>query len=163
MGMKWAAKFCPIAKFVLKIDDDISLNAYELTNYLEEITLKFPHLENTMICKVIRQAHVRRDIKNKFYISKQDYPDDAYPTYCNGPSYLLTSDLARKLFIKSLHFKNFVFEDIHISSLALTLNASFVDINQYYNDITFLKNINVSSITTDQVEGFFFFRVIRIS
>ena len=116
MGMKWAAKFCPKAKFVLKIDDDIGLNTYELISYLEEITWKFPHLQNTMICQIIHRANVGRNTTNKFYISKDDYPEDEYPSYCNGPSYLLTSDLARKLFIKSLHFKNFVFEDIHISS-----------------------------------------------
>ena len=42
LALKWAPAFCSNAKFVIKMDDDVFLNAINLANFLES---SYPHIE----------------------------------------------------------------------------------------------------------------------
>ena len=42
LALKWAPAFCSTAKFVIKMDDDVFLNAINLANFLES---RYPHIE----------------------------------------------------------------------------------------------------------------------
>ncbi len=133
--MKWAAAFCEQAAFLLKIDDDMSFNVYRVMKYLDQLLLQKSSgiLNKTMICKINRNATVARNLANKFYVSLETYPHDVYPNYCDGPAYLFTADLAKIFYIRSLHAKMFVFEDVNIGLLAKDLNVHFINIDRYYD------------------------------
>ncbi len=137
MGLKWAATYCPGAKFLLKIDDDVCLNSYKLLNFLHERTAAGPP-HDQMICRPHYNSNVIRDPRDKFFVPVQDYPAKQWHTYCDGAAYLLTTDLAAKFFARSLHVANFVFEDIHMGSLARDVGAQIVDIRGRYDMVTFV-------------------------
>ncbi len=131
--MKWAAALCEQATFLLKIDDDMSFNVYRVMKYLDQLKKSSGILKKTMICKLNRNATVVRNLTNKFYVSPETYPHDVYPIYCDGPAYLLTADLAKMFYIRSLYAKMFVFEDVNIGLLAKDLNVHFINIDRYYD------------------------------
>lgn len=75
MGIRWASKYCENAKYIMKLDDNILLNSYNLVKFLEKKVIK-----NTFLCKTWQDAAVRRDNTSKFYIPKDVYKFDHYPT-----------------------------------------------------------------------------------
>lgn len=95
-----------------------------------KVTMSYP--SNTMICRPHYNSPVDRNLNSKFYLSKKDYPNDSFHTYCDGGAYMFTIDLATKFFIEALHTESFKFEDIHVGYLAKTLNVMFVDISERY-------------------------------
>ncbi|NWV12979.1 B3GT5 galactosyltransferase, partial [Ptilonorhynchus violaceus] len=39
-----------------------------------------------------------RDRAYKWFVPREVYPNDTYPPYCGGPGYVLSGDLARRVF-----------------------------------------------------------------
>ena len=143
VGMRWTAIYCSNSRFILKIDDDIVLNANPLLNYLKQIQNEF--MKNTIFGMVYKNAPVCRDKSSKFYVDRKDFEKDFYPDYLDGEAYLFTSDLAQKFYSASLNIKNFVFEDIYIGLLTAELNATQKDIsNKYLLTNKFNDNDNIS-------------------
>ena len=125
MGMKWVSKYCTKAKFVLKVDDDVIVNSFSLLNYLKSMNSS---LSNTMICRYNPNSKVPRDKLSKFYVSPEEYSNEYFIPYCDGPAYLLSIDLADSLYKQSLVQKLFKFEDVYVGMLAANLNVSYVNI-----------------------------------
>ena len=72
-SIKWASVYCSNAKYFLKIDDDMIVNAPNLIKWLESNTYS-----NTFLCNPLWNSEVIRDNTSKFYMSKQDYYEDTY-------------------------------------------------------------------------------------
>ena len=59
-------------------------------------------------------APVVRFNTSKFYLSKEEHPKDFFVPYCEGPSYLLTTDLTKKMYDLSFYTTQFKFEDVYV-------------------------------------------------
>ena len=130
MGFKWIAEFCNNTKFVLKVDDDVVVNTHFLLKYLNTIWKSRP--QNTFLCKVL-QKNVIRNPKSKFFVSKQVYKDDVYPTYCLGACYLFTADLTPKLATTSDKTRFFGFEDLFATGfMGVKLRANYLNFTKFY-------------------------------
>ena len=111
MGLEWAAKYCDF-NFLLKADDDVFVNPYNLMDYLgKPDTSK----TNLYIGRCWYGSFVMRRGKNG--VSWKEYNKTKYPPFCSGPAYVLSSDLVSKLWelfdVKRV-FKN---EDVYIGML----------------------------------------------
>ncbi len=84
MGLKWASKYCSQAKFFLKVDDDVLVNSHYIIGYLESMINLTEPLTNTFMCLVHRNATVKRNPYNKYYMSYEEFGEDYYKTYCGG-------------------------------------------------------------------------------
>ncbi|XP_054836434.1 beta-1,3-galactosyltransferase 1-like [Eublepharis macularius] len=96
MGMEWVTRFCPNATYVMKADSDIFLNVGYLVSKLLQ-----PHLppkKDYMTGYIYRNTGPLRDKAYKWYVPREVYPNDTYPPYCGGPGYVLSGDLAKKVF-----------------------------------------------------------------
>ena len=78
--MKWARTYSNNTRFFLKVDDDMIVNTYALLPYLD--TYKDP--VNSLLCSDNAHSEVTRNKNSKWYITKEQYPDEYYPPYCNG-------------------------------------------------------------------------------
>ena len=132
MGFKWVSNFCQNAKYTLKIDDDVVVNIPFLIDYLEGLVKKNTNQKNTLIGKCFESRGVIRDINSKFYISKDEFKEDYYVQYCEGPAYTLSTDLALSMYNSSLYTEFFKFEDVYVGVLAKNLNSTFSYINKNY-------------------------------
>lgn len=88
MAFKWSAKYCPQAKFLLKVDDDVLVNSYYLKNYLKSMFNETEPLKNTFLCLKHTNATVKRNTTHKYYLSKEEYSEDYFKPYCSGKRYL---------------------------------------------------------------------------
>ena len=132
MGLKWVSAYCSKAKFALKVDDDTVVNVGNLLAYLNETSSKNVTLENTLLCRKLSHKLVKRDESVKFFISKKQFFPDEYPTYCDGPAYLLTTDVAQRFYNISSRVSSFIWEDVYMGLLAAKANASFLDLTESY-------------------------------
>ena len=157
IGFKWVSSYCQNAKYTLKVDDDVVVNVHFLIEYLEGSIKKNKKQKNTIIGKCNKKRQVIRNINSRFFMSKDEFKDDYYKEYCEGPAYLLTTDLVPKMYYKSLNTNLIKFEDVYVGLLARNLSSTFVYINKYYrlskqyNTYCHLKN------ETRLNENFFFY------
>lgn len=96
MGMEWVTKFCPTASYVLKIDSDMFLNV----NYLMYTLLKpdLPARKNYISGYYIAKFRVQRLRGRKYYVPKEIYTGDMYPSYVAGQGYVFSGDMAKKIY-----------------------------------------------------------------
>eukprot|EP00095_Tigriopus_kingsejongensis_P009027 maker-scaffold458_size165745-snap-gene-0.17 protein:Tk09027 transcript:maker-scaffold458_size165745-snap-gene-0.17-mRNA-1 annotation:"udp- c:betagal beta- -n-acetylglucosaminyltransferase 5-like" len=60
-GMEWTLRECSHVKWVLKIDDDMIVNPYELNRYIE----MYPNEDSCIHCRVFTGVEVIRDMSSK--------------------------------------------------------------------------------------------------
>ncbi|XP_075434312.1 beta-1,3-galactosyltransferase 2-like [Ascaphus truei] len=96
MGMEWVAKFCPNASYVMKIDNDMFLNVDYLIRSL--LRPEMPARSDYFTGYIVANTGPYRRRSSKWYVPKEIYPNSTYPPYCAGPGYVLSVDMARKIY-----------------------------------------------------------------
>ncbi|NWU97056.1 B3GN5 glucosaminyltransferase, partial [Upupa epops] len=94
MSVEWAVTFCPQARYVLKADDDVFVGVVSLVGYLLSLT----QLEDVYLGRVIHQAVPDRDPKSPGFVPIYQYPQEFYPDYCDGSAFVMSQDVARKVY-----------------------------------------------------------------
>ncbi|ESN94124.1 hypothetical protein HELRODRAFT_87830 [Helobdella robusta] len=128
-AMKWVSEYCSHARFIIKTDDDIVVNIFLLFNYLDKQMLT----TNTIFCRVWSRMLVMRE--GKWKVDVEDYPDELYPRYCSGSAFVMTSDLAQKLYNTSHYVPFFWVDDAYLTGFLprkLT-NVTHVSLQKYYH------------------------------
>lgn len=85
MGLKWVTHHCPMAKYVLKTDDDVVVNSHALRQFLTR-ELSPWGAKGLITCQVLEHAQVQRSHRSKWRVSPAEYAPHYYPTYCAGMS-----------------------------------------------------------------------------
>nr|XP_030116065.2 beta-1,3-galactosyltransferase 2-like [Taeniopygia guttata] len=92
MGLEWVSRFCPNASYVMKADHDVFLNLEYLAGLLR------PPRSDFLTGYVYRWTGPLRNRAYKWFVPREVYPNDTYPPYCGGPAYVLSGDLALRVF-----------------------------------------------------------------
>jgi hypothetical protein len=146
MMFKFVASYCSNAKFALKIDDDVVVNPVYLLNFLHYLATakEYEFLNNAFLCRYYTNSKAIRFTNTKFYVSKEEYTPAVFPPYCDGPSYMFTTDLAGLYYYHSKYVKTFKFEDVYLAFLAMRLMSTYLDLDKfYYYDRVWQRNLNV--------------------
>lgn len=110
MGVKYAATYCGGANFVMKTDDDMYVNYNSLVTYLASAnTPKTNHLAGFVI-----NGSPIRDPKSKWYMPRDLYSGNRYPPFCSGTGYVMSGDVALKLYAISEYTGFLYLEDVFI-------------------------------------------------
>ncbi|XP_019591364.1 lactosylceramide 1,3-N-acetyl-beta-D-glucosaminyltransferase [Rhinolophus sinicus] len=96
LQFSWANTFCPHAKFLMTADDDIFIHMPNLIGYLQ--SLEQIGVQDLWIGRVHRGAPPVRDKRSKYYVSYEMYQWPAYPDYTAGAAYVISSDVAAKVY-----------------------------------------------------------------
>lgn len=138
-ALKWISNYCPTARFVLKTDDDIFVNMFTLIRHLEHARPKPGQTEirGLIMCLVWNGMPVMRS--GKWMVSKEEWKEDTYPTYCSGSAFTLSTDVAIALHNVSYHVPFFWVDDFYITGL-LPLKLGNIHHTQFMS--TYLLNGN---------------------
>lgn len=118
MGLKWITAHCNHAKFILKTDDDIFVNIFNLVNHLKSMySFRQGNLSKMVLCLVWYRMKVIRDPKSKWYIPYSEFKEDYFPTYCSGSAYIFTADVAVDMYNVSSQIPFFWVDDFYITGL----------------------------------------------
>ncbi|ETE63524.1 UDP-GlcNAc:betaGal beta-1,3-N-acetylglucosaminyltransferase 5, partial [Ophiophagus hannah] len=96
LQFSWANKFCPHAKFVMSADDDIFIHMPNLIAYLQNLAQI--GAQGVWVGYVYYASIPVRDKKSKYYVSYKMYPWSLYPDYTAGAAYVLSRDVAAKVY-----------------------------------------------------------------
>lgn len=111
--LQWFSDYCQNSKAYFKVDDDVYANLENIVQRLKLLTE-----ERFFFCHVFEYAPPVRNVHSKYYVSKEEYPDDYFPPYCSGTGYVFSSSIVYDLMQKSLESKIFKMEDVFLTGLA---------------------------------------------
>ncbi|KAH8331236.1 hypothetical protein KR067_013085, partial [Drosophila pandora] len=129
MALKHFNKKCfDTSAYFLKADDDSFVNVPNLIHILLGGTLPTYRPHHKMQFRLTATSgvflgHKLSDIKpirkmcNKFFVPRYIYPDPVFPRYLSGSGYLLSRDVARRLFEVAWHTEIIPLEDVFITGL----------------------------------------------
>lgn len=110
MALQWVTHFCRSTVFVLKVDDDVFINVFRLLPLVKYMNMTAEN-KNILMCQVNMKAKVYRT--GKYKVSEEEYAGDYYPPFCLGPAYLMSLDVAERLFFSSKSTAAFKLEDVY--------------------------------------------------
>ncbi|CAH1400930.1 unnamed protein product [Nezara viridula] len=126
MGLKWATKYCKNVKFVIKTDDDILVDLYSLLDIIEN--KKFQLMG--YVLKDMRPIRVKA---NKWYVTRNEYPDENYPSFLSGWMYVVTLEAVKKLLSHARDFNYFWIDDLFVTGMvSQKSNVTLSDISELF-------------------------------
>ncbi|XP_078661721.1 beta-1,3-galactosyltransferase 1-like [Branchiostoma floridae x Branchiostoma belcheri] len=116
-ALKWTSMNCRQAKFVMKTDDDVFVNYPRLVRTLANFRHNAEE-KNLMLGCVVSWAFPVRTPGKKWYMDTEIFPRWLYPPYCIGSGYVMSSDVAHRLYMTSLKVPIVQIEDVYLGICA---------------------------------------------
>ncbi|XP_011257775.1 beta-1,3-galactosyltransferase 5 [Camponotus floridanus] len=130
MGLRWATNNCKHARYIMKMDDDIVVNIYDLLEKLHSGIIE----KDSLAGYIMKNMVPVRELANKWYVSQTEYADNIYPDFVSGWLYITNSQVTSQLinYAKSSH-KYFWIDDVFVTGiLRKDLNIKIQDISKIY-------------------------------
>lgn len=129
MGLSWVSNYCPNAKFIIKMDDDIVFDFHKVVKKITELN----PAEDFMMGYVYRGVTPKRDLANKWYVSYTEYTKMLYPPYLSGWFYITTPRVASQLANLSEQVPYFWVEDVYITGMLVNaLKIQLIDVQELF-------------------------------
>uniref|UniRef100_A0A336MN17 Hexosyltransferase n=1 Tax=Culicoides sonorensis TaxID=179676 RepID=A0A336MN17_CULSO len=136
-ALKHFLRLTPNETYFLKIDDDVFLNTYQLDHIMEKYQTTpgiIGHLES--------QRYAHRDKESKWFTPRWMLSKEALPNFINGPAYLISGSLVKKIYEKALETPLITLEDVFLTGL---VSNELLNI-PLYNNIGFEDYYSIDSI-----------------
>ncbi|XP_003746216.1 beta-1,3-galactosyltransferase 1-like [Galendromus occidentalis] len=148
--IRYAAVFCPSVRHVLKVDDDVLLNAKKFlddTAFLKE--------SKTIWGKLAHGWLPIRDPSSKWYVPPFLYNGTVFPDFVTGVSYLMSGDCPALLYEGYLRSRYFYLEDVFWTGLvAEKMGIARHPHEGFANSRVFLRACDTSSSPWFMSHGF---------
>ncbi|XP_006023535.1 beta-1,3-galactosyltransferase 2-like [Alligator sinensis] len=125
MGLEWVARYCPSAHYVFKADSDVFINVGYLVHRV--LRPQCPPRPNFATGYIYRNTGPIRWQNSKWYVPPELYPNTTYPPYCGGPGYVLSGDLAVKVFAVAQTLQTVNMEDVFVGLCLHALGIPVTD------------------------------------
>ncbi|XP_072413118.1 beta-1,3-galactosyltransferase 5-like [Chiloscyllium punctatum] len=124
LGLEWVHRFCPSARFVMKTDSDMFVNVFYLSQLLSS-----KNTTGFFSGQLMRDIRPIRSKANKWYVSKEEFAPALYPRYCSGTGYVLSGDMAGKIWAVSKSIPLLKLEDVYVGLCLTKLLVSPVPVS----------------------------------
>ncbi|XP_034072652.1 lactosylceramide 1,3-N-acetyl-beta-D-glucosaminyltransferase A-like [Gymnodraco acuticeps] len=94
----WVHDYCPQARFLMSADDDIFVHMPNLVKYLRQLLRNKSGVKDFWVGHVHRGAPPVRRKESKYHIPYDLYPWPSYPDYTAGAGYVVSGDVAAKIY-----------------------------------------------------------------
>lgn len=94
----WGHEYCPQARFLMSADDDIFVHMPNLVKYLRQLISIQSGAKDLWVGHVHRGAPPIRRKESKYHVPYDLYPWPSYPDYTAGAGYVVSGDVAAKIY-----------------------------------------------------------------
>ena len=149
--LEWIDNNCPKAAFVLKTDDDMSINVSRLLAFIS----KHSSESKAIYGRLAKKWKPIRNKKSKYYISPWQYKPAIFPDFVTGPAYLLPARISKELYLAALNHTYFKLEDVFVTGIvADSLKIKRIHAPEFLNKRVPLTPCNVQrTISIHMVKG----------
>lgn len=130
-ALKNLGQGCRNVRYVLKSDDDLFVDVFQLINFLTENLRN--EMRNFLGCAVALPTEVRRT--GKWQVLLQEYPFKFYPRYCAGAAYVASMDVVDALLTAAKSVPKLRIDDVYVTGiLRRFVGISPQKMNVYYTE-----------------------------
>ncbi|XGW02107.1 hypothetical protein V3C99_014282 [Haemonchus contortus] len=108
-------QYCPKARFLMKIDDDVSVHLDRMID-LWKMDKK---ADMSLYCRVWSKSLPQRKPGNKWFVPKQMWPERYFPQYCNGPMYVVGKRAGQIILDQAQIFIPMTIEDLFYTGILI--------------------------------------------
>ncbi|CAG5124908.1 unnamed protein product [Candidula unifasciata] len=112
--LRWISTYCSNAKFVIRSDDDVNV---KVTSAVEAAERTAQKLNNFIIGHKRVEDRPARNVGNKYYLSKKEYPQQMFPPYLLGGLLVYPVSTAKLLYQAALRVEPIWLEDVYITGI----------------------------------------------
>nr|XP_027217777.1 beta-1,3-galactosyltransferase 5-like [Penaeus vannamei] len=118
-GFHWVDRYCPNPTWVLKSDADVVVNVFELKDFLTQYDERTNGTRHQLICKRRHSlSPCRKSCRHKkWQVSWEEYPHPRYPSYCQGPGYIIPRRLVGTIYRAANKTHPFRMEDVYYTGI----------------------------------------------
>ncbi|GAA6226210.1 lactosylceramide 1,3-N-acetyl-beta-D-glucosaminyltransferase A-like [Lates japonicus] len=121
----WGHKYCPQAHFLMSADDDIFIHMPNLVKYLRQLLSSHTGAKDLWVGHVHRGAPPIRRKDSKYHVPHDLYPWPSYPDYTAGAGYVVSRDVAAKIYRATLVLKSSIYiDDVFMGICAKAMGVS---------------------------------------
>ncbi|KAG9266451.1 lactosylceramide 1,3-N-acetyl-beta-D-glucosaminyltransferase A-like [Astyanax mexicanus] len=123
LQFRWAHAYCAHARFLMSADDDIFIHMPNLVRYLQDLSKQ--NVQDLWVGHVHRGAPPVRRKESKYYVPFQMYQWASYPDYTAGAGYVVSGDVAAKIYQATLSLNaSLHIDDVFMGMCAITMGVS---------------------------------------
>ncbi|XP_028259177.1 lactosylceramide 1,3-N-acetyl-beta-D-glucosaminyltransferase A-like [Parambassis ranga] len=125
LQFQWSHKYCPQAHFLMSADDDIFIHMPNLVKYLQQLLSSQSRATDLWVGHVHRGSPPVRRKTSKYHVPYELYPWPSYPDYTAGAGYVVSGDVAAKLYQATLFLNPSVYiDDVFMGMCAKVMGVS---------------------------------------
>uniref|UniRef100_UPI0037E711B9 lactosylceramide 1,3-N-acetyl-beta-D-glucosaminyltransferase A n=1 Tax=Semicossyphus pulcher TaxID=241346 RepID=UPI0037E711B9 len=125
MQFHWGHNYCSRAHFFMSADDDIFVHMPNLVKYLREVLSSQSGAKDLWVGHVHRGAPPIRRKESKYHVPYDLYPWPSYPDYTAGAGYVVSGDVATKIYHATLALNSSMYiDDVFMGICAKAMGVS---------------------------------------
>lgn len=125
MQFHWGHKYCPNAHFLMSADDDIFVHVPNLMKYLRQLMSTQSGSKDLWVGHVHRGSPPNRRKYSKYHVPYELYPWPSYPDYTAGAGYVVSGDVADKIYRATLVLNSSIYiDDVFMGICAKAMGVS---------------------------------------
>lgn len=147
-GLAWVHEHCRNAEVVMKVDDDIAVDMY---NVFPRIITRLTFETNHVFCNRLHHEPIQRDSNLKYFVPESELKGKSiFPPYCEGKVVIFTSDIVYSILNQASNTPVFWLEDVYVYGLVLNKipNLTFY-IYKYGDEMDIWCGDNTKCVMTD--------------
>ncbi|CAG5114736.1 unnamed protein product [Candidula unifasciata] len=141
--LRWVNLFCPNAKYILKVDDDVYVNIPLLIKSLHDFAAQLSPPGPFIFGYLIADNGPHRDPTSKWHTPYTVYREEKYPNFVSGTAYVMTGEAAVLSYEASLRIPLFWLEDVYITGLC----ARKAKVRVYGSNLVYNGKLTASGCT----------------
>ncbi|XP_019936886.1 lactosylceramide 1,3-N-acetyl-beta-D-glucosaminyltransferase A [Paralichthys olivaceus] len=125
LQFQWGHEYCPQARFFMSADDDIFIHMPNLVKYLRQLLSSQSGATHLWVGHVHRGSPPNRRKDSKYYVPYDLYPWPSYPDYTAGAGYVVSGDVAAKIYHATLVLNSSMYiDDVYMGICAKAMGVS---------------------------------------
>ncbi|XP_032428449.1 lactosylceramide 1,3-N-acetyl-beta-D-glucosaminyltransferase A [Xiphophorus hellerii] len=125
MQFHWSHIYCSQARFLMTADDDIFVHMPNLVRYLQHLLVSQPDTKNLWVGHVHKGAPPVRWKGSKYFVPYDLYPWPSYPDYTSGAGYVVSGNVAAKIYHATLVLNSSLYiDDVFMGMCAKAMGVS---------------------------------------